>query len=139
MRVMGIDLGQVRIGIALSDQSGILATPHGVVVRAKSEEEDIAKILELVSEHNVTKIVVGLPNSLSEKNVIAREHALSFIDALAKAAKHIEIATHDERFTSVMASNRLRELGHDSRSMKGKIDASAAALILQEFLDVNRA
>lgn len=133
-RSMAVDLGQVRIGLALSDRSRILATPWGTIQRKKADSETISELLHIASENDVGEIVVGIPKSLSEQQTIAAKSAEDFIGKL-KESTSVAVIGFDERFTSVLASKKLRELGHDSRSLKSLVDASAAAEILQEYLD----
>lgn len=131
---MGVDLGSVRIGVALSDFSGILAIPHMTLQRAENQKLDVDALLKIAEENEVSSIVVGIPNSLNEKNVQARESALDFVEVFRENTE-LDIQTIDERFTTVLAGKKLRESGLNSRTMKSKIDASAAAEILQAYLD----
>jgi len=131
--LMGLDIGKVRIGVALSDLSHILASPHATIMRT-SDEGAIDEILQIVREKRVVGIVAGIPKSLKVHNAIAQEQTEEFLDKLAEKT-NIQIIGVDERFTTVLAAQQLLELGHDSRSMKSKIDATAAAGILQSYLD----
>lgn len=133
-RIMGIDLGHVRIGVAISDASGILATPFSVIKRSAQDRETMAEIERIAIENGVTRIVVGIPNSLSNEQSLASDAAKAFVVKLREHSSLI-IESFDERFTTVQAAQKLRATGHDSRSMKSKIDASAAAEILQQYLD----
>ena len=133
-RSMAVDLGHVRIGLALSDRSRIRATPWGTIQRRKADSETISELLHIASENDVGEIVVGIPKSLSEEQIIAAKSAEEFIRKLRESTS-VAVIGYDERFTSVLASKKLRELGHDSRSLKSLVDASAAAEILQEYLD----
>jgi putative Holliday junction resolvase len=133
-RVMGVDLGRVRIGIALSDLSAILASPFTVISHKDDAEVAINSILQIADQEHVAEIVVGIPKSLSFENTLARDSALGFISLLQNRTQ-IKISGYDERFTTVIASKKLRDSGHDSRTMKSKIDAMAAAEILQQYLD----
>ena len=131
---MGVDLGQARIGIALSDFSKLLASPFSTLEHENDYESALQEILKIAATESVDEIVVGIPTSLSAKNTIARDEALKFIDRLTNLTT-IKVSQFDERFTSVIASRKLRESGHNSRSMKSKIDAIAAVEILQGYLD----
>ena len=133
-RIMGVDLGRVRIGIALSDLSAILASPFTVITHKDDAEVAINSILQIADQEQIAEIVVGIPKSLSFENTFARDSALDFI-SLLQSRTQIKISGHDERFTTVIASKKLRDTGHDSRTMKSKIDAMAAAEILQQYLD----
>lgn len=132
-RVMGVDLGTSRVGIALSDVRAVLATPF-TTIRRTSDTDVIAQLLTLAHQEEVTSIVVGIPKSLSSQNTIAQDATEDFITILSSQTD-LPIIRVDERFTTVLATHRLRQLGHDSRSMKSKIDSSAAAEILQSYLD----
>jgi putative Holliday junction resolvase len=90
--------------------------------------------LQIADQEHVAEIVVGMPKSLSFENTLARDSALGFISLLQNRTQ-IKISGYDERFTTVIASKKLRDSGHDSRTMKSKIDAMAAAEILQQYLD----
>ena len=133
-RVLGIDLGSVRVGIAISDGSGILAAPHSTLERKPSDSDTIQEILNIAMLEEVIELVIGIPNSLSEQNKIARSQTDEFI-ALLKTATELPIIEMDERFTTVLATKQLREGGYSAKNMKTKIDAVAAAQILQSYLD----
>mgnify|MGYP003345956466 FL=1 len=133
-RVLGIDLGSVRVGIAISDGSGILAAPHSTLERKPSDSDTIQEILNIAILEEVIELVIGIPNSLSEQNKIARAQTDQFIELL-KTATDLPIFEMDERFTTVLATKQLREGGHSAKAMKAKIDAVAAAQILQSYLD----
>lgn len=133
-RVLALDLGTVRVGMALSDAARILATPHGTLRRGESDQELIDQILKVVQVEEVSLLVVGMPRSLREENSIAADRTQSFIKLLEQRSA-VPVVNVDERFTTVLAERQLRASGHDSRSMKSKIDAVAATHILQSFLD----
>ena len=133
-RIMGVDLGGVRIGIAVSDASNILATPHSVLMRNRDDQETIRALLALAESEDIGEIVVGIPKGLSATNNHAENSTREFLAALTKRST-VKISEIDERFTTVMATRRLRDTGHTAKSMKGKIDAMAAAEILQNYLD----
>lgn len=135
-RVLALDLGTVRVGMALSDAARILATPYGTLMRGESDQELIDQILETVEAEEVSLLVVGMPRSLKVENSIAAERTQSFIKLLEQRSA-VPVMNVDERFTTVLAERQLRAIGHDSRSMKSKIDAVAATHILQSFLDSN--
>ena len=133
-RVLGIDLGSVRVGIAISDGSGILAAPHSTLERKPSDSDTIKEILNIAILEEVVELVIGIPNSLSEPNKIARAQTDQFIELL-KTATDLPIFEMDERFTTVLATKQLREGGYSAKTMKTKLDAVAAAQILQSYLD----
>ena len=133
-RVMGLDLGQVRIGVALSDPLGCTAQPLRVLKRV-GPRKDLHAIAELAREHEVQTIVVGLPLQLSgdesEGSASARESAEKLKQRLPK----VELVLWDERLTTVEAE-RSMVTGNVRRSRRKQIvDALAAVLILQNYLD----
>lgn len=133
VRIAGIDYGEKRIGVAISDPLGITAQGLPTIERT-SIEEDVQKILNLVREKEVEEIVVGLPklmnNTLGEK---ARE-VLAFVDLL-KNYIHIPINTIDERFSTVRAQRAMLEGNLSRKKRKDRVDMIAAQLILQGYLD----
>ncbi len=135
-RSLGLDVGDRRIGLALSDIEGMLATPFKAIQR-KALEQDIAAILAVVREEGVGCIVVGMPLSLSGGMGPQAERTIAFYDAL-KAASPVPVETWDERFSSVEAGRRLQEAGVAPSRNRERLDASAAAVILQSYLDSQR-
>lgn len=133
-RVLGIDLGSVRVGIALSDPRGVLASPFHTLKRESNDEATVEQILAIAVNEEVSTIVIGIPVNLNPSKNVAEEAAKKFAAVLASKTS-LPVIGFDERFTTVMASRRLRESGHNSKSMKSKIDAMAAAEILQNYLD----
>ena len=130
MRVIGLDVGERRIGIAISDPTGLLASPHSVVQRS-SRNEDFARILRLVDELGAERLVVGLPLSLDGETGPQARRVLRYARALA-ARLPVPVEFQDERFSTATADARLWETG---RRGKAAIDAAAAAVILQDYLD----
>lgn len=147
MRVMGVDLGERRIGIALSDRGGVLATPHLVVVRSGDERADLLRLARLVEEEGAETVVVGLPLSLGGKRGPAARAAAAEIEALSHLVA-VPVVAFDERLTTVEAARRRRErAGTPARGRAGRrgprgraggrvpaIDAEAAAIMLEAFL-----
>ena len=138
MRTLGIDFGEKRIGLAISDPLGILATP---IETLDSSEMDlvIPKLAETISDHVVTKIVVGIPWTLSGKSGPQTKKTFEFISLISDTFE-IPIKQIDERFTSVQAEKKLRLVDKRSRNKqkkipKGLIDSVSAAIILQTYLD----
>lgn len=140
-RTLAVDPGSKRIGFAISDDLGLLARPLEVWTR-KTLVVDVAHILELVRREEVTSIVVGMPNRLDGSTSPAAGRAEKFIGAIreALAAKQIEVpvSSRDEALTTYAAEEQLKEQGLDWRQIKEKIDAYAAAILLQEELDARR-
>lgn len=138
MRVMGLDVGERRIGVAAGDTESRVAVPVGTVERA-SLESDLRQLGELARERDARLIVVGMPLSMSGRPGPQAEVTQAFIDELL-AALGIEVVTVDERLTSVEAERLIRERpsaprGQRARPEKGAIDAGAAVLILQSWMD----
>ena len=130
MAVMALDVGERRIGIAISD-SGILATPHSVLHR-KSKQEDFARLRRLIETLNVERIVVGLPYSLSGHETMGPQarRIKRYAKALAKAIT-TPIEYFDESYSTIAAEHFLAASGQKNIP----IDAAAAAVILQNYLD----
>jgi putative Holliday junction resolvase len=137
-RVLAIDLGQVRLGLALSDPLGITAQPLGTVERSGSPRADLARVAALVAERHVTTVVVGLPLHLSGEEGVQAAHAREFAARLAaRLARDVEVRLWDERLTTVEAERML--IAADVRRSRRKriVDTIAAVLILQSFLDAH--
>ena len=135
-RILGVDLGSRRIGLALSDPSGTLASPLEVITRSGDAKRDRKMILAAAAEHEADTIVVGLPKSLSGKKGPAERAALEEIEALRTAApEHVTIDMHDERFTTVIAQRGLVESGMRRHDRKQVVDKVAAAVMLQSYLE----
>ena len=127
---MGIDHGTVRIGVALSDELRMLARPLEYVP-AKSPFE---RLKEIISEYDVGGIIIGLPLNMNGDEGPATEKVRAFVKELEKHVS-IPIVEEDERLTTVQADNALANAGIKAKNRKSKIDASAAAVILQDYLD----
>ncbi|MCU0670389.1 MAG: Holliday junction resolvase RuvX [Myxococcota bacterium] len=135
MRVLGLDLGEKRIGLAVSDEDARIAFPAGVLVR-KSERQDFAALRKLVEERDIGRAVVGLPLHMSGRAGPQAEAARAFAATLAEKAG-IPVDTLDERWTSVAAERSLRETGRRTieRHGKGVVDEVAATLLLGAYLE----
>jgi len=134
--VLGLDLGDVRIGVALSDPDRRLAVPIGTVHVGRPPGE-LRAIADLVAEHGATLVVLGLPRSLDGSDGPAAGRARAFADAL-RAALSVPVLLHDERLSTVEADRSLAEAGVSSRERRAVIDAAAAQVILQAWLDAHR-
>jgi putative Holliday junction resolvase len=132
-KTMGLDIGDRKIGVALSDPSQVLATPLKTIIRI-DDDSAIKEILSLTVMYNVSKIVVGLPYSLSGAIGKQAEKVLSFAEQITQATS-INIIMQDERLSSVSADQKLREAGKKGTKLKKGIDAAAATVILQSYLD----
>ncbi|WP_404386929.1 Holliday junction resolvase RuvX [Knoellia locipacati] len=140
---LGVDVGTVRVGVAVSDPSGVLASPHATLRRtwpegAGAAEDDIAVIAELASERGAVEIVVGLPRSLSGGEGAAAEAVRKYAAELARRVAPVGVRLVDERLTSVDAHRALRQSGVDGRRQRAVVDQAAAVLILQSGLDEER-
>jgi putative Holliday junction resolvase len=131
-RVLGLDLGDVRIGVAISDPERRLAVPLGTV--HTGAPADLRAIASLVREHDVTAVVVGLPLRMSGESGTRAAHATRFANALGSVLE-VPVILQDERLSSVEADRALRDAGAGGRARRGAIDRSAATIILQAWLD----
>ena len=132
-RVLGLDFGERRIGLALSDPLGIIAKPLTIIDRKKTADH-ISRISEIVSERKITSIVVGLPLTLKGGYSKQTEIVLAFIDRL-KLDLQIPVVAVDERLSSVAAEKALQAQDVKTGHNKGRVDETAAAIFLQEYLD----
>lgn len=135
-RVLAVDLGEKRVGIALSDPSRTIARPLATLPRRLGKRAPVQAILALVTEHEVEELVVGLPLALSGDDTDWTREVRAFA---ARLAERSGLAVHlvDERFSSVVAERAVRSIGlnRGAREERSRVDAGAAAVILQAFLD----
>ena len=134
MRVLGIDLGTKRIGIALSNSERTVATPYTVITRSNDKHQDQNQIIEIANEWEATTLVFGLPISLDGTLGPAAQRTKDEIEELQKLT-NLEIHTFDERFTTVTAEQILRDQNVGANKSRGLVDQVAAAIILQAWLD----
>lgn len=135
-RTLGVDLGTRRIGLALSDPSGTLASPYEVLARSGDRTRDHAAIVAAARDNDADRIVVGLPRSLSGKQGPAEAATLEEIEELRAAAPDgITIDSYDERFTTVIAQRSLVQSGMRRDARKQVVDKVAAAVMLQSYLE----
>jgi len=135
-RVLGVDLGARRIGLALSDPGRVVASPHEVLTRAKDADTDRRAIVAMAREEGAATIVVGLPLSLSGEDGPAAVAARAEVEALRLVAgADIEVVLHDERFTTVVAERVLIEAKMRRDARRRVVDKVAAAVMLQSWLD----
>jgi putative Holliday junction resolvase len=127
----------VRVGVALSDPDGVLATPLLTVPRDIEHGSDLRTIAGLVAEHGVVGIVVGLPRTLAGREGAAAEAVREFSTGL-EAVVDVPVELSDERLTTVVATQQLRERGVKGRKQRAVIDQAAAVAILQGWLDAAR-
>ncbi len=138
MRVVGIDLGERRIGVAVSDASGTLARPLTTIQRGMSDADAVDRlqmtIADLAAEDGVGSVVVGLPTRLDGTPNKQTERIRTMV-ALLSERLSVPVFTYDERLSSREAEERLSIREKDWRKRKAKLDAAAAAVILQDYLD----
>lgn len=132
---LAVDVGSVRIGVARCDPDGLVASPLATVSRGRG---DTGQIAELAAQTAATEVIVGLPVTLAGRPGVAADLARSFAAALADRLAPIPVRLVDERYTTVMAHEKLRQRGRDSRSRRQVVDQAAAALLLQHALDTER-
>lgn len=137
MRALGLDLGSKRIGVAVSDRSGTIASPLTVIGRGRNRSEDHRHIAALAREEEVELVVVGMPRSLSGADGPAARGARAEVEALASVVE-VPVETWDERFTTVTAERALRQGGVRGSARREVVDKVAAAVILQSWLDARR-
>ena len=131
--MLGIDYGERRIGLALSDPLGIIAKPLKVIDR-KATPDYKSAIIEIIDEKEVVEIIVGLPVTMKGDYSEQTKAAQKFIDEISGIC-NIPVTEIDERFSSIAAKKALHEQGVKTGHEKGRVDETAAAIILQEYLD----
>jgi len=136
MRSLGLDIGDKRIGVALSDPEGILASPLTIIHR-QDESRDIAAITDIINKQQVERVIVGLPRSLDGTLGWQVEKVKDFVQKLCSHTE-VPVEYRDERLTTVMAERLKRASGSKKTREKTRHDAQAAALILQGYLDEGR-
>ena len=138
-RRLGVDVGSVRVGVALSDPGGVLASPLVTLARDEVGGGDLQQVVALVDEHEVVEVVVGLPRTLADRRGPAADAAHAYADALVtRLPEGIGVRLHDERFSTVTAGRMLSDRGVRGRKQRAVIDQAAAVEILQSFLDGHR-
>jgi putative holliday junction resolvase len=137
-RILSVDWGEVRIGLALSDETQTLATPLETLVRRRGKRFPMSRFLELIAQHEPSGVVVGLPLSgegeEEESAIAARELAGVVADRSG-----LPVELWDERMSTARALAAIREQGGSTRGRKRDVDSLAAAVLLQHFLDARRA
>ena len=135
-RVVGIDPGQSRVGVAISDESRSIAFPRETVVATGGWTEAAKRVCESLADDDVALVVVGLPLRLDGTEGEAARRAREFGAALAAAMK-VDVVFWDERLTTVAAERSLTEMGRRGAKRRQVVDQSAATILLQGFLDAN--
>ena len=134
MRIMSLDLGEKRIGVALSDE--LLLTAQGLcVLNSKGTEKDLVQILALIKEHGVTHLVLGLPRNMNGSQGPMAEKVLEFGSKLAELQPEISVEYWDERLTTTAAQRVLVEADMSRARRKAVVDKVAAGFILQGYMD----
>ena len=132
---LAVDVGSARIGVARSDPGGLLASPLATVTRGRGDLDSLAG---LAAGHDAVEIIVGLPTGLSGQEGASAADARTFAAALAGRLAPCPVRLVDERFTTVLAHEALRQGGRDGRNRRAVVDKAAAALLLQGALDAER-
>jgi putative Holliday junction resolvase len=133
---VGVDVGSVRVGVAVSDPAGILATPVRTLHRGRG---DLDALVELITERQAVGVVVGLPMTLAGKAGAAAQAARAYAEQLRERIDPVPVHLYDERFTTSTASRDLSRRGISTRAQREIIDQAAAVAILQGWLDQRRA
>lgn len=136
MKIMSIDYGDVRTGVAISDIRGILASPL-CVIKESYQPKLVDKIIELINENKIEKIVIGLPRNMDGSYGYRCDDCKSLGQAIGEKI-NIDIEFEDERLTTVMANNILSDNNVRGAKRKQTVDAVSAVMILQSYLDKNR-
>lgn len=139
MRFLALDVGDRRIGVALSDETALLASPHSTIERV-GPKKDVRAVALLCQQHEVVEVVVGLPMKLDGTLGPQAEKTLEFVDALRRSLQQrVPVVTWDERFTTVIAQRALIEADMSRRDRREVVDKVSAAVLLQGWLDARRA
>jgi len=136
-RLLAVDWGERRIGLALTDESQQLAQPLATITRRAGKRPPIAAILQHAADHQVVGLVVGLPLDEAGQEGPAAAAARELAAALQRRSG-LPVALQDERLTTARVLRTVRELGGSTRGRKADVDAMAAALLLQQYLDARR-
>jgi putative holliday junction resolvase len=137
-RLLAVDWGERRIGLALSDETQVLAQPLTTLTRRAGKRFPMAQLLDAVKKHNVVGIIVGLPLDESGAEGDAAHSARSLADDIKRRVGDLEVRMWDERMTTARILGAIREMGGTTRGRKEDVDAMAAALLLQHYLDSQR-
>jgi putative Holliday junction resolvase len=132
-RRLAVDVGKARVGLAISDQDGILASPFATVNRQESLSDSVSAVSAAIEDFSFIEAYVGLPVSLSGGSTPSTQDAIDFAHALSRELT-LEVRFIDERLTTVSASANLRLAGKNAKNSRGVIDQEAAAIILEQAL-----
>ena len=134
---LAIDVGTVRIGLAVSDPDSILSTPLPALIRSKLLAETLQEILSLITDNGVVEVFIGDPLSLSGSETESTKDARQFANQLAELTS-VPVRLVDERLTTVTASSKLRLNGLNAKTAKGLIDSASAVEILEQALNITK-
>lgn len=134
-RRLAVDVGSVRVGVALSDPSPILASPLVTLSRDADADRDLDELARLVVEHEVVEVIVGLPKTLADRHGSAAAIAVEYAGRLVSRLTEVPVRLADERLTTVSASRMLSQRGVRGRKQRAVVDQAAAVEILQAWLD----
>ncbi|HKA58894.1 MAG TPA: Holliday junction resolvase RuvX [Gemmatimonadales bacterium] len=137
-RLLAVDWGERRIGLALSDEMQVLAQPLSTLTRRAGKRFPMSQFVDLVKRHHVTGIIVGLPLDESGAEGDAAHAAKALADDIKRRVRDVEVTMWDERMTTARVLAAVREMGGSTRGRKADLDAMAAALLLQHYLDTKR-
>jgi putative Holliday junction resolvase len=137
-RLLAVDWGERRIGLALSDETQVLAQPLATLTRRAGKRFPMAQLLDLVKRHGVTGIIVGLPLDESGAEGDAAHAARALADDIKRRLGDVEVTMWDERMTTARVLAAVREMGGSTRGRKADLDAMAAALLLQHYMDARK-
>jgi len=132
---IGVDVGSVRVGVAVSDRDAILATPLVTLRRDEKGKADLAELAGLVAEHEAVEVVVGLPRHLSGAAGTAADIATSYAEQLRALVAPVPVRLVDERLSTVAAERTLAGRGIRAKDRRAVVDQAAAVVILQSALD----
>ncbi len=135
---LGIDVGSVRVGVAVCDPSGLIATPVGTFTRSPADGADLAQVAAEVGERGAVEVVVGLPLGLDGAEGRAAQTARAWAGALRARLGGVPVRLVDERLTTADAHRAMRDAGRREKSRRAVVDQQAAVLILQVALDSER-
>lgn len=135
MKVIGIDYGEVRVGVSCSDDLGMFAHPLETIHVKKIDP--IKRIIEIAEEKKIQAVVIGMPRNLDGSYGSAAKKVESFLKKIKTVLPEVQVVEQDERFTTTVAQKKLQDTGHTVKSSRQIIDEVAAVEILQSFLDQN--
>ncbi len=137
-RRLAVDVGQARVGLAVTDIHAILASPLATVARVESTTDSVAAVIRtMVEVGEFLEVYVGVPINLQGKSTLSTDDAFSFAEALQEASG-LEVRLIDERLTTSMANNQLKQIGKSQKDARSTIDQMAAVAILEFALSVEK-